>query len=808
LLSACDEPTGDDGPLDVATTTDTSTTPVPTDLCDGHPDELVCDGNHVVTCDAAGDELSRVPCDTTTTCADGVCVACTPDVWSVPIGDAGVIAATGLVLDVDTGVLGTELGRSRTVVANEEAVLTLDGPVEAFLADGTPLTSGSTVTGAFQVRATAIGTGTLTLDDAVCAGTLAVTGIVPAPIAARPLDTFPWFEHVDLYTELDEVWAALDPLAYPDRAGLPFDVWVVPERSRAAWAADPTIDAAGVTVGPVPATVPSGADGVLLLADPVPGPGMADRSTIVLDFDGDGLLGPDDLVDGLGDAGFAVVGDLSLPGPYTPVQAEKSFDFWHTFLMYWPSEVDTLDPIPLVVVSHGNGHDYTWYDYLGFHFASWGYAVIVHRNDTADTSIEPAASTTWTNTEAFLANLASIGGGVLESEIDADRIAWIGHSRGGEGVVIAYDWLFDGSIAPTTFDVTDLKLVSSIAPTVWTSPDIANPHDVFYHQLDGSADGDVTGSVSNGIGQYFRLFQRATGTRMATYVHGASHNDFNCCGFFDATGPDLVGRAAAQQLAKTFYLALLGATFDGRAELLEVLTRDPVLFRTPGVTPIIASQVRRADGDRVFVIEDYQSNPTLDLSSSGTQVSYDVANLVEDKLDDNDLVFTPSLDDAMNGMTQSEGDSLAARGAVFEWDVGDDLSYEVDIVASEQDWTDDTFVSFRACQGTRHPFTVALDAPLTFGVEIEDSRGVTSQIPLETFGAIPSPYPRTGDGVGAGWANEFQSVRIPVAAFAADGRTIDLASVTTLRLLFGQNWGSPQGRLGLDDLELVREVSP
>ena len=33
-----------------------------------------------------------------------------------------------------------------------------------------------------------------------------------------------------------------------------------------------------------------------------------------------------------------------------------------------------LDPAPLIVISHGNGHDFRWYDYLGRHLASWGYS--------------------------------------------------------------------------------------------------------------------------------------------------------------------------------------------------------------------------------------------------------------------------------------------------------------------------------------------------------------------------------------------------------------------------------------------------
>ena len=114
-----------------------------------------------------------------------------------------------------------------------------------------------------------------------------------------------------------------------------------------------------------------------------------------------------------------------------------------------------------------------------------------------------------------------------------------------------------------------------------------------------------------------------------------------------------------------------------------MLTRDPALFRTPGVTPVVASQVHRALGDRVVVLDDFQANPDLGLSSSGTLVSYDVANLVEGKLDDADSVFTASVSDPMNGMTQSDNDADAARGVVFDWNVGDNVSFEIGVPAAE-----------------------------------------------------------------------------------------------------------------------------
>jgi hypothetical protein len=771
---ACDEPTtpDDDG------TTDTDTDTPPSDT------------------DSDVDTDTDAPPTDTDDC-DGA--------LGVAIGDA----AGGIYLEADAAPFADRPSRSRTITVPSAGTLTVDGPGEVLQLDGTIVPNGGAVgAGSLLVRATAAGEGSLTLTYGVCTAALSFRAGPAGPMSARPLDLFPWAEHVDLFTADDEIHLAIDPVRYSDRVGVPFDAWVVPHRSAAEWAADPVIDTAAAIAGPVAAVVPSTTSPILLVADPIGGSGIAEPYTVVLDFDGDGEVGPDDLVDDLDRPGLSILTDLTAPGPYTPVSDEVSFDVWHTFLAYWPEEIDTLDPIPLVVISHGNGHDYTWYDYLGFHLSSWGYAVVVHTNDTGDPSIDPAATTTWTNTEAFLGNLGTILGGQLDGEIDADRIAWIGHSRGGEGVVIAYAWLADGEIAPASYSVDDILLVSSIAPTVFNTPNTVDPHGVVYHQIDGSADGDVTGSPSSGITQYFRIFLRATGTKLVTYVHGASHNDFNCCGFMDGTGPGLIGRDAAQRIAKSYYLALTTAVFEDRPELYELFSRNPAVFRPESVTGAIVSQAKRADGDRVFVIDDFQANPDFALSSSGTTVAYDVSNFGEGPLDDADGQLAATIADPMNGMTWSDGDANPDRGAIFDWEVGDDVSFEVEIATTEADWTDNSFVSFRACQGTRHPYTEALDTAMSFHVEIEDATGATSAVDIAAYGGIASPYNRGGEGAGTGWSNEFQTVRIPVSAFTADGRPIDLSSITTLRFLFGSAWGSDQGRMGLDDIALLQEATP
>src|SRR5690606_8310921 len=116
------------------------------------------------------------------------------------------------------------------------------------------------------------------------------------------------------------------------------------------------------------------------------------------------------------------------------------------------------------------------------------------------------------------------------------------------------------------------------------------------------------------------------------------------------------------------------------------------------------------------------------------------------------------------------------------------------------------FLSPRACQMTRHPFTIAELGDLTFSVQLRDRAGRTSSINIGVYGGgIEEPYQRTGYGTGVGWQNELETIRIRLTDFTRDGSGVDLRDLAAVRLEFGGPHGSPQGRLGLDDVEFVRE---
>ncbi len=785
--------------------------------CADRAGQAFCDGNQAIVCDDLGGLASSETCDTATQrCEAGACVGCEP-VWTVP--GAGTLDG-GVQLDLDTAELPFEEQR---LAMRELRLLSAPGTqidltgeaVALYSEDGAPLTF-PLVTEQEETLLLAHGhtrgSSTLTVTPAGSCQTapaaLALQVDTRRPLTGRSLITYPHFEWVDAFNADDSLQTAFDPSHYSDRVGATADVYVVPDRSRAEWAAEPSLT--DVADGPVTVTV--GGDlttniSNVWLSDLSSGPDLTTAYDVVYDFGQDGRLDPGDLVDGLEGAGFESVIPLSAPGPHTPLRAEYSESYWNTHYVYWPEEAGSLDPLPLVVISHGNGHDYTWYDYLGEHLASWGYVVISHRNDTEPGPVS-ASRTTRSNTEVFLRDLSSIADGALDGRVDRSSIVWIGHSRGGEGVVLAYDDLLEGDASEDQYGWEDIRIVSSIAPTLFEDPYEADPHEVTYHLLAGSSDGDVTGGPESPVTQYFRIFQNGRGDGLVTYVQGAAHNDFNCCGFDDGvwtSGPGRqISREAAQQLTKAYYLALLEYELRGRHVLGEYLWRMPALFQPMGVREFMSNQWMPAWTDKRIVVDDFQEQPDPLVSSWGGAVRSSVSNLVEGILDDGNGQLAWD-GDAFNGMTWAQADdpARAERGIVFDWSYDSPASLGFDLPPEARDLADGGFVSFRVCQGTRHPNTTALDDLLSFSVVLVDSSGAESAIDFGVYGRVPEPFARTGGGSGTGWSNEFSTVRVPVLAFTTERPELDLTSLTTLRFDFGADHGSPIGRVGLDDVEIL-----
>ena len=58
-------------------------------------------------------------------------------------------------------------------------------------------------------------------------------------------------------------------------------------------------------------------------------------------------------------------------------------------------------------------------------------------------------------------------------------------------------------------------------------------------------------------------------------------------------------------------------------------------------------------------------------------------------------------------------------------------------------------------------------------------------------------------GTGNGWSSEFETIRIRLTDFQNNGSGVQLARVRKIAFRFGTGAGSAQGRLALDEVELV-----
>jgi len=858
-LMACDGASGklviadDSGEPATGPTEDTE--PPPPDACDDSPDQLLCDARVAITCDAAGDIASTEDCDQLGD-SSGVCLpdlGCASCQVTLTVGASEAAGVTGAVTDTaadtaaDTGTgeapvatvslprvvapTGEDWGWTRyglrpVVVAADPTLpglieLSAEGGIGVYDESGERLTAPARLLPGdlpvtLMVAGLETGEGTLGATylpsdeddpDQACGAqdpSLTFTVAPLAGLAGHALDGFPWFQVVETFNAGGPVAITLDPAWFTDRADQPFDLYAVPHRGPEDWAADPSLDAplaAGVTLD----------GGALTIWDEAPEPAdpLGDGWDIILDYDQDGALSSGDLFDGpgLGDgeAGLFVVGDLGEDGPFSVGRDTYNGGVWRRQTLYWPEDTAAAAPIPLVVISHGNGHDYTWYDWIGDHLASHGYAVMSHSNDTGP-GIDTASETTLTNTDYFLEILDGVAGGALAADLDPSRITWIGHSRGGEGVARAYDKIVTGEYTPTYYTGDQIALISSIAPTVFEGAVASNPHDTPYHLIAGAGDGDVNGAPDCEQCQFFRIARVATGPAQVTYLQGVGHNEFNCCGFDDATGPDQIGRAATQELARRYYTALLGAYIRDRSHLLEYFSRMSDDLKPLGVSDgvILANQYQTdralADG----VLDSFQSESSISVGSAGGDVAIDAGSPDEDRLEDDDDRLAWRDSDPMNGMTQAEDSDDQDRGLVFDFTAGEAAAVELSVPAERQDVSSYTWLSMRLCQGTRHPETVALDGPLTFSVTLVDADGEAATIPTAHYGGITQPYQRSGEGPGEGWSNEFSTVRLRLSDFRADGAGPDLTRLAAVRLEFGEESGSDRGRVGIDDLEFLQ----
>ncbi|HEY6125834.1 MAG TPA: hypothetical protein VIV63_14380, partial [Steroidobacteraceae bacterium] len=667
--------------------------------------------------------------------------------------------------------------------------------------------------------------------------------ITRTELAGNPLAQFPFFEYVRAFNVNAPVNIAIDPSRFPAIAGDTCDIHVVAHKSPATWASTPAL--VDVTPGGAITQAFAGANiqanTVVVAAastlSATAGDGLGVGYDVVLDCDQNGSLSDGDYIDGLSDAaGLYMVHDTTAPGTHAVTQENTMIQFMVggsfgipvanlSERIYFPSDIAGMGQLPLVVIGHGNGHQHTWYDHIGNHLASYGYIVISIDNDTGPGPIS-ASITQLGHTDAFIdqAEAGVLAGGALAGHVDSQRIVWIGHSRGAEGVAIGYDSIFDSTYVPVNFTKKSIRIISSMLPTDFEGTATANPHDANYHLWTASGDDDVNGSAGDQCNwgtdllelcQTFHLVERATGFRQSTVVQGTGHAWFHAGGGPSVfTGPCSIGETNTHLVQLGYLLPLVKHYVEGNVPALDFLTRQYESFRPIGVPtgdPCIVVSHEYLNGSQVgtFVVDDYQTQTATATSSSGGTVTSDVDNVTEGRLDDNNSTFVSDATDPFNGSTQGGVNDVRtnrndqSRGVVFDW-TGANRFYEWEVTAGHTNFSRFGYLQFRGAQGTRHPNTIAALGDLTFVVTLRDLSGNTSSINIGAFGGgLEEPFQRDG-----GWHNEMETIRIRLTDFLNNAAPLDLSNVVAVRLSVGPASGSNEGRIVIDDLMLTNDVTP
>jgi hypothetical protein len=667
---------------------------------------------------------------------------------------------------------------------------------------------------------------------AICLAALFALAAAPAQaavtkteLAGHSISQYPHFNYVKAVNENESVEIAIDPTRFPGIIGQTCDIYVVADKTTLQWDTDPSltdITAGGALTATFSATniqantftvaAPSELSGNA-------GTGLGVGYDVVLDCNQDGVLNGNDYIDGRNnEAGFYVVHDTTAPGPLAVTHTSYSlsgavgmtYGIPGTHLaedLFYPTNIGSMGTLPIIVIGHGNGHNYAWYDHIGNHLASYGYIVMSHANNTGPGPVS-ASTTTLGHTDAFIDQAAAgaIAGGALVGHVDSSRIVWIGHSRGAEGVAIAYDRLFDATYTPVNYAKANIRLISSMLPTDFNGTAVANPHDANYHLWTASGDSDVDGSAGCDLCQTYHLHDRGTGHRQSTTVQGTGHAYFhNGGGFPWFTGPCPITQAETHAIQLGHFLPLVKRYVDDNIPSLDFLARQYENFRPMGAPTgscvVVSHEYLDASvgPQKTVVIDDYQSQFGTGTSSIGAAVTFDVDNLTEDRLDDNNSDFTWTGTDPFNGATQA-GPADSSRGVVFDW-TGANRFYEWAIPVAEQDFTDNLFLSFRGAQGTQHPNTLAVLGDLTFDVTLRDGSSTSSSINIGAYGGgLEEPYMRSG-----GWHNEMETIRIRLTDFLNNGSGLDLSNIVAVRLDVGPAHGSSEGRIVIDDVMLTND---
>jgi hypothetical protein len=440
-------------------------------------------------------------------------------------------------------------------------------------------------------------------------------------------------------------------------------------------------------------------------------------------------------------------------------------------------------------------------------------------------------------------------GSPLQGKVDMNRIALMGHSRGGEAVAVAaaFNRLTNyPDDATIKFDFGfNIKSLVAIAPVdgQYRPSDKPTPvTNVNYFLIHGSHDGDV--STFSGLPQYERIRFTDGGDwfKSAIFVYRANHGQWNTVWGNKDNGPrsgrvlDLRGLLppeAQRRFAEVTITAFLEATLNGRREYLPLFRDHRVaggwLPKTMYTTRFEESTFRAAADFEDDVDVTTGSVPGIKLNGDSLATWKEALVPFRTR---NSTMFHNAAWIGWNNRIAGDDTTKMGRPAAYEIALGDSLraAWRVDrssavvfsLAATDtkpgprqpaKDTTKKDTTAKKATPAKRPPPPRKPGGPDTtafdLSVEIVDATGASAKVPLSSYGPVRRPfesyiYRRAGrDKLRFGSLSEIvlQTYVIPFEDLRRVTPAIDLDRVARVRLVFDR---TPAGSIVLDNIGFSR----
>lgn len=446
-----------------------------------------------------------------------------------------------------------------------------------------------------------------------------------------------------------------------------------------------------------------------------------------------------------------------------------------------PSQISSAyTNYPLIVAVHGNGHNYGNYDYLLNHWAKNGFiaASIYLKGDMGGTG----------RAKLLFEHLT-----VLKNEFGskaANNIGIMGHSRGGEAVVIAARLNQQDGLGH------NINAIISLSPTdQYTDENLGGAWATPYFVLYGAMDGDLGGGYGKPWNTGFALYDRASGAKKSmAFVYGATHDRFNLINpdvditdWWSSLGstdlPKLLLAATHQTIAKAYMTAFFRWQLKNQSQWEGI-------FRGEWVPAAVA----QAEAGKAKLYVQYSDTTTTVVDSfegAHTPNSWQVSTIAGSVDDSNTLPVDPVEDELYDVDTHSPHDT---SGLLLRWDgTSDKLEFKptnpINVTAFNA-------LSFRVTQKVDgdNPADQIQDMYLT----LIDTNNKSRAIKVSKFGEIPPPQKRHYNQY---TKSAMCTIRIPLHVFEIEVINTDKVDLQNVKTLTFEFKAKPKGEVEIDSLE-------